>query len=708
MLSLSPSVRPGARRPVILLLALAIVCFGQAAEIPRALPSGQLPQDARLEPLKDLDGYFPFTPSDSPEAWARRAEEVRTQLRVALGILPEPTRAPLNAAVYGRVEQDDYTVEKVYFESMPGFFVTGNLYRPKSPGPHPGVLCPHGHWVNARLLIRDDAEMQKELASGGERFLESGRSIFQSLGGQLARMGIVAFVYDMLGNSDSQQISLDLAHHFAKQRPAMNTTENWGLFSPQAEEHAQSIAGLQAWNSIRSLDFLTSLPDVDPKRIGCTGASGGGTQTMLLGALDPRVTVECPAVMVSTAMQGGCTCENASLLRVGTGNVEFAALFAPRPLGMTAADDWTHEMETKGFPELQKHYAMLGAPQQVALWPHLQFKHNYNIVSRENIYGWFNEYFHLGLSGDQLKERQHPLLQVEQLSVWDAQHLEPAGGEDFERKLLHWWAEDAKTQLSSSPEEFEKVARPAWKAIIGWAGYQNDGFEHWHEITVAGHGQTYHALVYTVRDSKDGAELPTIGIQPAKQNGKSVLWLDERGKAGLFTATGELRPEVYRLLEAGWQVDGVDLFEQGEFLADGQPVTQTRQVQMKNPREAACYTYGYNRALFAQRVQDVCSTLACMGQTKTPAKRSVIALDHTGPIAAVALAVYPDQIENAVINTQGFRFGRVLDLQSPDFLPAAAKYGDLPGAITLAKRNATHLLVLGESDRDPMDWLLGQ
>src|SRR6059036_2483529 len=159
----------------------------------------------------------------------------------------------------------------------------------------------------------------------------------------------------MLGNSDSQQLSMALVHQFAKQRPEMNTVENWGLFSPQAEAHLQSVMGLQTWNSIRSLDFVLSLPEVDPSRIAITGASGGGTQTMLLAAVDPRVTLAFPAVMVSTAMQGGCTCENSSCLRVDTGNIEFAALIALRPLGLTAADDWTKEMTTKGFPELKQH-----------------------------------------------------------------------------------------------------------------------------------------------------------------------------------------------------------------------------------------------------------------------------------------------------------------------------------------------------------------
>ena len=92
-----------------------------------------------------------------------------------------------------------------------------------------------------------------------------------------------------------------------------------------------------------------------------TGASGGGTQTFILCGIDPRPAVAFPAVMVSTAMQGGCTCENAPLLRIGTGNVEFAGLFAPKPLGMTGADDWTKEIATKGLPELKQLYKLLGA-----------------------------------------------------------------------------------------------------------------------------------------------------------------------------------------------------------------------------------------------------------------------------------------------------------------------------------------------------------
>src|SRR5207237_7213553 len=102
----------------------------------------------------------------------------------------------------------------------------------------------------------------------------------------------------MIGYADSTQLSFELGHRFAKQRPEMNATENWGLFSPQAESHLQSIMGLQTWNSVRALDFLRSLTEVDATRIAVTGASGGGTKKMLLGRIDLSVTVSLPASIV--------------------------------------------------------------------------------------------------------------------------------------------------------------------------------------------------------------------------------------------------------------------------------------------------------------------------------------------------------------------------------------------------------------------------
>ncbi len=123
-----------------------------ATSMPRVLPEGKLPDDSRLGPLKTLNGYFPFAPPKTREEWEQRSERVRRQVQVATGVWPLPEKTPLNAVVYGKVDREGYTVEKVYFESYPGHFVTGSLYRPKGAmGKLPGVLCPYGHFRDGRF-----------------------------------------------------------------------------------------------------------------------------------------------------------------------------------------------------------------------------------------------------------------------------------------------------------------------------------------------------------------------------------------------------------------------------------------------------------------------------------------------------------------------------------------------------------------------------
>ena len=119
------------RRFAAAAFALSLILPGLTwAAGPRALPAGTLPNDVRLQPPKDLNGYFPFTVPATKAEWEKRAEYVRRQILVSQGLWPMPTKMPLNAVVHGKTERDEYTIEKVYFESSPGFFVTGNLYRP--------------------------------------------------------------------------------------------------------------------------------------------------------------------------------------------------------------------------------------------------------------------------------------------------------------------------------------------------------------------------------------------------------------------------------------------------------------------------------------------------------------------------------------------------------------------------------------------------
>ena len=673
------------------------------AESPRVFPVGQLPHDRRLEPLEDLDGYFPSAPPASREVWKKRAAKLRRQVLVAAGLWPMPTKTPLNAVIYGTVYRDKYTVDKVYLESYKGFFVTGNLYRPKGYiGKLPAVLCPHGHWPNGRFNDTGPVEIRKQIVAGAERFELSGRYPLQARCVQLARMGCVVFHYDMVGYADSKQLS-----HRAGIRPKMNSQQKWGLFSPQAEARLQTIFGLQTYNSIRALDFLCTLPYVDPSRIGVTGASGGGTQTFILAAIDPRPAVIFPAVMVSAAMQGGCPCENASYLRIGTGNIELVGLFAPKPLGMTAADDWTRELCNKGLPELKQLYKLFNKEDSVMAKPLLQFPHNYNYVSRAVMYAWFNKHLHLGLEEPIVEEDFCPL-SISEMTVWNKQHPVPPRGLDFERSLLQRMTNDSRRQIealapkdAASFVEYQRIVGGAVEAMIG-RGLPMPGeleMANSQSQNLRSHQMTKFILRYPSR----GEELPAIYLQPATWNQRLVIWVDRLGKQGMWTPSGELRLAISTLLDKGFAILAADLFGQGEFTSDGNPIWKAKMNENKHAPASdswghyAGFTFGYNRAIFVQRVHDLLSLVAFAHSDSLGAERvDLIGLRGAGHWVAAARAIAGSAIDRAAIDTSEFRFANILTMDDPDFLPGGAKYNDLPGMIALSAPNP--LWLANESD----------
>ena len=215
-----------------------------------------------LDELKTLNGYFPFTVPDSAGEWFARRKRLQQQLQVSLGLWPMPDKTPLNPVVHGKRLMEGYSIEKVYFESFPGYYVTGNLYRPLAQEDQtqnepakalPGILCPHGHWQNGRFMWANDQTVKQQLDVGGETFASNARSPIQARCATLAKNGCIVFHYDMIGYADCQQISESVAHRFSRQREKMNGSDRWGFFSPRAEMRSQSIVGLQTWNSIRLL-----------------------------------------------------------------------------------------------------------------------------------------------------------------------------------------------------------------------------------------------------------------------------------------------------------------------------------------------------------------------------------------------------------------------------------------------------------------------
>jgi hypothetical protein len=377
-------------------------------------------------PYRTLDDRFaPPKFTVAPE-WNARREYLREHVLASAGMLPMPKKVALNAQIFGEIKKADYIVSKVYFQSLIGFFVTGNLYRPVGAGPFPAILSPHGHWAYGRLE-------NTSLNSG------PGRAI------NLARQGFVVFTYDMVGYNDSQQVP----HTFGGPREYL-----WGL----------SLSGLQLWNSIRSIDFLESLPYVRRDAIGMTGESGGGTQTFLTSAVDDRIAVSVPVNMISLHMQGGCLCENPPGLRLETTNVEIAATIAPRPLLMiSATGDWTNETLENEYPAVRAIYSLFDAPDRVQA-VRMTAEHNYNKESREAMYAWMARWLQNKPADAKIAERSFTPEPIPNLLVFHGREL-PQNAVDVPHLTENWIAA-AKEQLDTSDN---KSFQAALRHSLGFA-----------------------------------------------------------------------------------------------------------------------------------------------------------------------------------------------------------------------------------------------
>ncbi len=298
--------------------------------------------------------------------WQTRADNIRKNILIGAELDRMAKKTALNPIITSKRSHDGYTVENVAFESMPGFFVTGNLYRPtKKQLTYAAILCPHGHF-------RPDS------LSGGGRF----RKDQQIRCAAFARMGAIAFSYDMVGWGESTQF------------------ENYKF--PQSHDSLRKELKYQLLNGIRAVDFLLSLKGVDPKRIGITGASGGGTQTFLLAAVDKRIAVSVPVVMVACHFFGGCICESGMPIHQSpnhlTNNAEIAALCAPRPqLLVSDGDDWTKNNPQVEYPYIKNVYKLYGAEDRVENVHFPNEGHDYGSTKRAAVYPFLAKHLKLDL-----------------------------------------------------------------------------------------------------------------------------------------------------------------------------------------------------------------------------------------------------------------------------------------------------------------------
>ena len=640
------------------------------------------PVDRRRTEVRHLNLPCEFAAPSTKEAWEKRARSLREHILVSMGLWPNPARNPLNAEITHRVEREGYSIENVRFQSLPGFYVTGNLYRPAGadPGsPRPAVLNPHGHWTEGRLNHEPDGSIPARCIN-------------------FARQGYVAFAWSMAGYNDSTQ----LAHRtFGDNRKRL-----WGL----------SLMGLQLWNGMRSVDYLQSLPDVDDNRIACTGASGGGTQTFMLTAVDDRVKAAAPVNMVSAHMQGGCICENGPNLRIETNNVEIAALTAPRPLLLVSATgDWTVNTPELEYPAIRAVYALYGAEDRLAE-VQIDAGHNYNAASREAVYAWFGKWVLGEESGERFAERtvaeesgerfagrsvgnrfadQPVEVEPPERMLAVTPETKPDGWVD-EEGLTNGWIERARKKLDQmkpadarSLRRFRQVMSAGFRSIIGSPDRSDD------DLVVTPRGRhradacTIHAGYLGRRNHGD--RIPYTEFRPPGLPRGAVLVVHPGGTSALTQNDGrDPGPLIQHLLGRGRSVLAVDVFLTG--LTDGGPDAGMAHGGPDTGEHA--YFSTYNRTVTANRAQDVLTAVAWLRRSSGFPSVSLVGMGAAGPWCLLACGLCP-QITRAVIDVDRFDTDSDEAYEERLFIPVLRRLGGLDAAATLATPAELYLHNIG-------------
>lgn len=288
--------------------------------------------------------------------WEQRKELLKSCMIEALKLDKAPEVEQPEVIITNKRKYKDYRVENIALEILPGVYATGSVYKPikQKKGKSAVILSPNGHFGDGRYRESE----QKRCAN-------------------LAKMGAIVVSYDLFGWGES-----------ALQFPY--------------EYHRSSIAQtIQVLNGKRLLDYLLKLPVADPSRVGITGGSGGGSHSLFLTAIDDRIKVSVPVVMVSSYFSGGCPCESGQPVHLcgnGTNNAEISAMAAPRPqLIISDGRDWTQHVPELEFPFIERVYSFYDAKEEVKNAHLPEEGHDYKESKRLAMYSFMAEHLELNL-----------------------------------------------------------------------------------------------------------------------------------------------------------------------------------------------------------------------------------------------------------------------------------------------------------------------
>lgn len=583
---------------------------------------------------------------------ARRKAYVREVMTRDVGGFPE--RTPLNARVMGVLDRGDYKIEKIIFESLPHFYVTANLYLPKTgQPPYPAILYPLGHEQGAKA-----------------------HSAWQIMLGSLATKGYVALAWDTLGQGERIQI---YDHDFEEWKVRASTTEHT-VQGTQCLLIGDAIARYTIWDGIRALDYLLSRPEVDTKRVACTGNSGGGTHTAYLSALDDRIQVAAPSCYITSWRQmlrtiGPQDSEQVFpyWIRDGLDYPDFIYAFAPKPFRILSAirDFFPIGGARQTFEEAQRVYAKIGATDKLSMFE-ADDGHGYTHPRRMAGYAWFARWLK-----DEDDERPEPEIQI--ATEQDLQCTATGQVVDLP---------DAETVFSLNRKRAAEIRRPqlapaalraraceltGYETVPGPVSLRPYG-------TLARDGYHIEKLVY---ESEPGIQVPALLFTPdtgGSSRKPALVYLNGRGKAAGVTE------DVEPFVKSGFVVLSIDARGMGE----------TRWRNDNNPTDFERYFGDYDSAMTAiligktmpgMRAQDVTRGIDLLAARSDVDTSNIFGFGKdAGAVPMLYAAVLDDRIRRVAFEGMLESYDWLIQHRIhrqifEQIVPSALKYFDLPDLV---------------------------
>lgn len=614
---------------------------------------------ASLAELGKLDDKSKM-PVDLPAKYAKRQAELKAKFIEAIGGFPE--RTPLNAKVIGTEKADGYRIEKVIYESRPHHHVTANLYLPDGKGPFPAVIVPCGHTSN-------------------------GKAGYQAVCVILAKHGIAALCYDPIGQGERVQLPTDTHKSLVG-----GSTNEHTMVGVGALLVGQSTASFRIWDGMRSIDYLQSRSEIDPKRIGCTGSSGGGTLTSYLMALDDRIVAAAPSCYVTSLEKLFTTIgpqdgeQNIpGQVAFGMEHADYLFLRAPKPtLILCATRDFFDIGGTwQTYREAKQFYGVFGHGERVDLFE-FNTGHAYPRAQREAMLRFMQRWL-LNKDGAATEDDFTPLKDAQLQCTRTGQVIEDLKGksafdliaerENELAKLRTKWQEShSKEELSNEVRRLIGVAPSIAAAKPKSVGkVQRDGY----------------AIVKTIYETEPSVLIPALVFTPEKpvKDQPTVLYAHGESKAIAAAAGGPIE----KLVKAGRTVVALDLRGLGE-IAPG----------VYDPKKPSYFGVDFretfmamhlNRPLLGQRVHDLLAVLEGLA-AESPGGFEVISSSTAGPAALHASAldsrIKAVTLDKSLVSWSSVAKTSVSYNQLTNVVPGALKVYDLPDLVkVIAPRKVT-------------------